>query len=830
MTISFTRPLLVILCLLLAADVLAQQPGVMPGNRGAEMQGLRIVGRVVDADTSEPLEMATVALYQNDEFITGAATTATGTFEVGPLRPGTYEVRISSIGFESHVIPEVRVTPAAATDLGTIHLVFGTALLDEAIVEAERDFMETRADRTVYNVSDDPLTGGSDAIEVLETLPSLEVDIDGTISLRGNQNVAVHINGRPVPMSGDQLTAFLRQLPGDQLERVEVIPNPSARYEANSMAGIVNIVLKENVDRGLSGSVRAGGGTNPSANFGGNVAYQRGKLDTYVGYGFRMGQWGSTSEFFRESFVGNNPITIQDSEQESDNYSHFMNGSLNYTLQPRLTLFVQAYASLRDNSSENIVSNRILDNSNVQTDGFNRLRTGSNSGLNGNVTLGVRQAWTPHEHELTAEIEYSLSSNEDDENYDQTFFLNRPREFQRNYSENVRNDISARVDYQRPLGEDGRMELGARAEFETMDNDLNSSFRLENGDWMPYPGRTNSFMLNETVTAGYVQVAHPVGPLNLQAGLRVEHATVDFSLSNTGEEFDRSYTGVFPSLFASYEYMDGGTIRGGYTRRVNRPRSNQLNPFESFVDSLNVYRGNPFLDPEYTDSYEITLTQFLPFGTIMLNPFYRRSTDMIRQRTTYDPETNVRLTRPENLAKGVAYGTELTFSVRSGRRLNASVSGSLFRDQMTAEDLGLSTDNMSWSVRGNVSAQLLPGLSAQMFGMYRAPRQEVDSKSTGWRMMSIGLRQQLFDDRAAIGIRFHDPFNWGRRESSSWQYFPGTDDYLYFQEGWSQWQSQHISITFGYNFGRPQQRPQQAPEQNEEMPPPDGQNGGGLQS
>lgn len=829
MTFLFTRYLPILLCLFLAGEALAQRPGTASGTQSPQAQGLRIIGTVLEADTNQPLELATVALYQDDEFITGAATSSTGAFEVGPLRPGTYEVRISSIGFESHVIPEVTVNQASATDLGTIRLAFSTALLEEAIVEAERDFMETRADRTVYNVADDPLTDGSDAIEVLETLPSLEVDIDGSISLRGNQNVAVHINGRPVPMSGDQLTAFLRQLPGDQLERVEIIPNPSARYEANSMAGIVNIVLRENVDRGLSGSIRAGAGTDPSGNFGGNVAYQRGEIDTYIGYGFRMGRRGSTSEFFRESFVGNNPITIQDSEQESDNYSHFLNGSFNYTLQPGLTLFAQAYTSIRDNSSENIVFNQILDNSNVQTDGFNRLRTGSNSGVNGNITLGVRRAWIPHQHELTAEVEYSISSNKDDENYDQTFFLDRPREFQYNFSENVSNDISARVDYQRPLGEDGRMELGARTEFETMDNDLNSSFRLENGDWMPYPGRTNSFVLNETVTAGYIQIAHPVGPLNLQAGLRAEHATIDFSLSNTGEEFDRSYTGIFPSLFASYEYREGGTIRGGYTRRVNRPRSGQLNPFESFIDSLNVYRGNPFLDPEYTDSYEITVTQFLPFGTVMLNPFYRRSTDMIRQRTTFDPETNVRLTRPENLAKGVAYGTELTFSVRSGRRFNASISGSLFRDQMTAEDLGLSTDNMSWSVRGNISAQLMSGLTAQMFGMYRAPRQEVDSRSTGWRMMSIGLRQQLLNDRASIGIRFQDPFNWGRRESSSWQYFPSTDDYLYFQEGWSQWQSQNISVTFSYNFGRPQQRLQQAPEQNEEITPPDDQNGGGFQ-
>lgn len=828
MTFSFTRFLPVVLSLILAGSALAQRPGTTP------MGGLRITGTVLEAGTNQPLELVTVALYQDDEFVTGAATSPTGGFEVGPLRTGTYEVRISSIGFETQIIPDVRVSQGSATDLGTIHLVFSTAVLDEAVIVADRDFMETRADRTVYNVSDDPLTGGSDAIEVLETLPSLEVDIDGSISLRGNQNVAVHINGRPVPMSGDELTAFLRQMPGDQLERVEVIPNPSARYEANSMAGIVNIILRENVDRGLSGSVRAGGGTQPNANLGGNISYQRGKIDTYFGYGFRMSRRGNTGEFFRESFIEDspNPITIQESEQESDRYSHFINGSFNYSLRPQLTLFAQTYASFRDNTSENFVANQILNRDQQQLDGFDRLRTGSDFGMNGNLTLGMRQTWVPHEHELTAEVEYSLSRSEDDELYDQTFFLDRPREFQSNNTENISSDISARVDYLRALGEEGRLELGARTEFETMDSDLISLHRPEDGDWLPYEERSNAFVLNESVTAGYIQLAYPVGPLNIQAGLRAEHATIDFSQSSNGQEFDRSYTGLFPSLFASYEYMDGGTVRGGYTRRVNRPRSRHLNPFESFADSLNVYRGNPQLNPEYTDSFDLTVTQFLPFGTLMLNPFYRRSTDMIRQRTTYDPVSNVRLTEPQNLAKGTAYGTELTLSVRSGRRLNASISGSIFRDQMTAEELGLSTDNISWSVRGNISAQIMPGLTAQLFGMYRAPRQEVDSRSTGWRMMSIGLRQQLFDDRATIGVRFSDPFNWGLRESSSWQYFPGTEDYMYFQDGWNQWQSQNISITFSYNFGRPPQQRmqmQQAPEQQEDMTPPDDQNGGGFE-
>lgn len=806
---------LVLAALLLPAVAAAQAPPGLPAGVAALLG--QVTGTVVDDATGEPIPLATVALYQQGAFVTGAATTPDGAFEVASLRPGTYEVRISSVGYATVRREGVAVRPGAATALGVVRLVPETAVLDEAVVVGERELVEQRADRTVYNVADQPVTAGGSAIEVLQTLPAIEVDIEGNVSLRGNQNVAVHVNGRPVPIRGAQLAAFLRQLPANSVERVEVLPNPSARYEADAMGGIINIVLRQGVNRGLAGGVSVGGGTAPSADVSGYLSYQAGRVDAYASYGFRFDDFALDGASNRANlFEGaENPFLLQDVGSGRTSRSHVLNTSLDYTLRRGLTLSASGLLSVRGGASENANLYRFtVDEAGLQErDRFLRTTEGDVRGRNANLTLGLRRTWEPQRHELTAEVRYSHNANEDAERYLQTGSETDLRE--RTDLAQQTDEAVAQLDYVRPLGS-GRLEAGARAQARRIGNDL-ASFRADPaGAFQPLPGRTNAFDYDEDVLAAYLQAAQRLGPVELQLGLRAEHTATDFRFRTGEERFERTYTDLFPSAFVVYSPWLGATLRAGYSRRINRPRPQQLNPFATFDDPLNVRQGNPALRPEYVDAFEFSASQFLPVGTVTLTPFYRRTTNVIRPRFLFDPETGVSTFTQQNLDVDDSYGVDLTLAARLGQRLGGFVSGSVFRTVTSAGSIetGLGTDALGYTLRGTLQAQLRPGLSMQAFGFYRSALESIDGRVSPFAITSIGLRQTFLGERAALSLRLNDPLNTTRFE------FRSERDGQFRQFGFRDPQLRRVDVTFTYSFGQvsQQQRRRRAQQEMPQVP------------
>lgn len=765
----------------------------------------QVTGTVLDAETGAPLALATVALFQNGAFVTGAATAPDGTFDVSPLRPGVYEVRISSIGYQTHRIESVATRPATATDLGTIRLAPAVALLGEAEVVAQRDLVEQRADRTVYNVADQPVAAGGSVIEVLQTLPALEVDLDGNIALRGNQNVAVHINGRPIPLRGAQLAGFLRQLPSDQVQRVEVLPNPSARYEADAMGGIINIVLKEGGSRGLSGGFTVGGGSAPSASVSGNLAYQGGRIDVFGSYGFRYDDFALDGGSFR--FTPSNdslPYLDQVMGLGRSNRSHILNSSIDYTLREGVVLNARGMLSARAGDTHNFTNYEFLRPDRQLYHHSRRLAEGTAAGLNGNMALGLRRTWQPQQHDLNLEARYSVNRNEDDDRFLQTRPNGLPDLEQFDLVTTHTGETTLTLDYRRPVGS-GRIEIGSRAGLRHTDN------RRE-GNLHP-----SLFTYDQNVFAAYLQGSQKVGGVELQLGLRTEHTVTDarFAVAASDSTFGSTYTDLFPSAFVAYTPWLGGTVRVGYSRRINRPGPQQLNPFPTSDDPLNVRRGNPGLRPEYTDAFELTASQFLPFGMVSLTPFYRRTTGVIRPRFLFDPATGVSTFTQENLDVDNSYGLDLTLGLQFGRRLQGFLSGSVYRTVTSAGSIetGLGTDALAYTLRGNLTAQVRPGLSAQVFGFWRSPMHSIDGRMSGFAMTSIGLRQQLLGEQASLSLRINDPFDLARFEFVS-----NRGDIII--EGFRDPALRRIDLTFTYNFGQltQQQRRRRAQEELPDIP------------
>lgn len=812
--------------LLLSAPLAAQDPqGPRPGAPG-QAQGGTIAGRVVDADGS-PLASAQVAVWSaaDSSLVTGASARPDGSFRVEGLRPGRYFLRVSALGYASTATDVLAVSPAApVADAGTVRMAQGALLLEGVTVSAEAAPTQMAADRNTYSVRDMPAASGGNATDVLRNVPSVEVDQDGKVSLRGNENVAVQINGRPTPMRGEQLGNFLQQLPANMLERVEVVPNPSARYEPEGMAGIINIVLRENADLGLSGGIMSGVGTGGRANASGNLGYQSGPLTLFGSYGFRMDERENSGFNYLERYAqpGGAPIFSLDQvgEGRGEMTSHLFNGSADYKLSDRDVL-----------SSTLMVSRGRFSTGMLNT--FEETEGGSTATRRylGDNAVGVREmsfdgvlafkrTVRPRENELSAEVRYNRGDNELTSRLEETILLgagpDEPR-LERTVTDALSSTASAQVDYTRGLAARTRLETGYKGTLRTLDNEQGFA-AFTGGEWTPDAARDQDFEYDERVNAGYAVLHRGIGRVDAQAGLRVEHTDREFYLASTDETYPKDYWSFFPSANAALSLDDSRQVRLSYSRRITRPDTRLLNPFPFNEDQRNRFVGNPQLDPEYTNAFELTYQHSLRWGSVQATPFYRHTENAIRRIREFRADTTV--TTFQNLASNRSYGTDVNASLRAGR-LSGFAGVSAYRTVTDAGDAGaqFEADAIGWSARVNGNVQISAKLDAQAFVMYRAPMEIEQGRMGHWFMSTVSLRHKILDDKGSLSLRIMDPFN-------TMGFTMRTETPLYFQENERRFGGRAAYLTFSYNFGqqpRLRARPNQAqPEVQEPQQMPGG--------
>ena len=801
--------------------------------------------RIVDGASDAPLPQATLALYsaRDTSFVTGGAADPDGVVTIDPVRPGTYLARASFIGYATEQLGEVTVAAGAPTDLGEVRLAESAEVLGEAEVVAQRDFVEQQADRTVYNVQEQAVTAGGSALETLQTLPSLDVDTDGNISLRGNQNVVIQINGRPTPVSGAFLAALLRQIPSDKIERVEVIPNPSARYEPDGMSGIVNIVLAEGTDRGLSGGLTLGAGTEFSGNIGANLSYQRGAWDLNGQYGLRYGERG-TSITSSQRLISGTPVLTQLGTSTNEDLSHFLSGSAVRTLAQGTTLALEGSLGIRSNGSDGLTEfTRTRDGAETFS---NRTTENDGDGLNGDLALVFRRQFgaggggeggaaggpggggrggfrggfggprggggTQSNHELAVETRYTHNDNDGlglfiDSNTGTVFAPPITSQLQ----DQSNDEASFQVDYTRPIGE-SKLEVGGKLNSEWVGSDQQVETGQTMGNLSTDPNQTNAFDYDRQIAAVYLQGARGFGPFQVQLGVRGEYAQRSFNLATpipndvpTAPDLDltatdQSYTNLFPSAFVTYSFGPGSIIRGSYSRRINRPSTFFLNPFPDLSDTTFVRVGTPNLQPEYTDSYELTL-QYKFFAT--LTPFYRRTTDVISRRVFTNPETEVSVFYPGNLDSESNYGADLTlFGQFLDGDIRGFVSGSMYQSVTTDPDPGQAdTEALAFDARTSLQLKVREGTEIQGFALYRGARKTVDGERGAFVFSNIGVNQTLTDNWR-LAARVNDPFGLAKFE-----FF--TNDGTFIRDTSFNPATRSASFTLTYTFGSNQNRPQQ---------------------
>ncbi|MBI4408459.1 MAG: TonB-dependent receptor [Gemmatimonadetes bacterium] len=805
-----------------AAPLQSQTPGRTPPQGPGRTAPARppvagpgaIVGSVVDAQSNTPIAAASVTVRSaaDSSLVAGALAQSNGTFRIDGLQPGSYYLRLTMIGYATHTTPAVAVTQAAPrASVGVIRLEPQAVALEGVEVNAERS-MIIAPDRNSYRVKE-VAPAATSASEVLESVPSVQVDADGKVSLRGNENVVVQINGRPTPIRGAQLAGYLRQLPANTIERIEVIPNPSAKQDPEGMAGIINIVMKQGVDLGTSAGLTLSASTEERYSVGGNLGHQRGPVALFVSYGFFSDQRQMSGVNDRTRLDPSSAplhFTEQDLTGDAGLRGHNLTAQADYELGKRNVLSATVNLNRRSLADENLSAYDELSGSREVVDEYDRFRVADFRNWFGDGVLAFKRTIQPQKHDLSAELRYNRADDRElTELWRQSLGQSAGIDVETNDVDALTDQFTAQLDYTRPLSERTKLEAGYKGNARLFDRDfVVMKDSAGDGQWRE-SDLSNALEFDETVNAVYGVLSHARSKVDLQAGLRFEYASRDFALVDSGH-YPHDYTSLFPSGLVSYKPSDKSQLKLSYSRRIRRPFTQELNPFPVFFDLQNVFIGNPRLDPEYTDAIELAFQRSGQLGTLQVTPFYRRTSNIIRvDINTADTVSGREVTSVsfKNLDHSSSWGADLNGQVKLGK-LSGLASLNVFKMVTDGgSESSLSSDAVSWSGRLNATFNVTPATALIANYFYRAPMNIERGRFHSFAFANFSVRQKL-SQRATVILRVSDPF-----ESQRFRVKVGDDNIIQLTE--RAFNSRAAFLTFQYNYG---QAPKLRQRRQEEQP------------
>ena len=753
-------------------------------------QTLPLSGRVVEANSETPIEFATVKLVDpaSQEMIGGTTTDPDGAFALTAPHAGL-TVEVSFLGFTATVLEDVR-----EGELGTIALRADGETLDEVTVTGERSTTEFKLDKRVFNVGKDLSSSGASALEVLNNVPSVTVSIQGQINLRGSGGVQILIDGKPSVLTSDNGNA-LGTITADMIESIEVITNPSAKYEAAGTAGIINIVLKKDEKRGLNGSVTVNTGMPNNHSVGLSVNRRTDKFNLFgqAGVGYRT--------FPEINRAVNRDLTTGTSvlsEGEADKNEQFYNLILgtDYHINDRNVVSLTGTFAYELETENALTDFRVLNPTGSLTDAWSRTE----------ATEAVNPKWQ-------YELNYKREFDAEDKDHvlivsalGNSFVKDQSSEFTTNTTEGQalfgdqrtatdfgQTEYTFKADYTRPLSETVTVETGLQYVYTDVMNDFSVSDFIDE-EFQLVPELTNRFDYRQGVLGAYATGAYEGERWGVKAGLRVEQTELNTELVNTSETNNQSFANLFPTLHTSYKVSEAVSVQAGYSRRIFRPRLWDLNPFFNIRNNFNVRVGNPELQPEFTDSYE--LTSIFILGQLSLNAgVYHRYTTEVVERVSFF-EDNVNVTRPINLGTSSAYGLELNgkFAPTKWLSLSGDLNYNNF-DRRAALD-GLSYDFTADQLNGRlVTKWSLPlDVDLEVAGNGRSGFRTVQGRVSGFTFLDLGLRKKLLEGRMILNVSVRDAFASQINESVTTQ--PSFYLYEYQRRG------RFVTVGLSYGFGK----------------------------
>ncbi|MEH6680034.1 MAG: TonB-dependent receptor [Sediminicola sp.] len=804
------RKLIPLIFILMGFLTIAQTP---QGNQ----EPIKITGTVLDSDTNQPLEYATLVLQsiENPDKVTGGLTDLDGKFNV-EAAPGKYNIRVEYISYKTHRINNRDLQ--ANTDLGTIKLGVDVAQLEEVEVIGERTTVEVRLDKKIYNIGKDLTTSGATVSDALNNVPSVNVDVEGAISLRGNENVRILINGRPSALAGFGSTDALRQLPADAIERVEVITSPSARYDAEGTAGILNIILKKEKTLGFNGSISTSVGYPTSSQISSNLNLRTDKFNIFNTLGYNYNDSPGNGYFDNTYNEGEFSRIIEDRDIFRDNQAFNFNIGMEYFLTEKSSLTASYFARFSDESDVTENNNSRFMEDEVSSRTF-RTEDQNEDDKNNQISLNYINNIDDDGQKLTADFQYSYDDEsvftEIEENRtfptDSLLALENVNEIQ------TQNEFLFQADYVLPMGE-AQFEAGYRGNFEESVNDYRlDTLNQGTGQFEQNLDLTNTFTYNENVNALYTQYGNKFGKFSFLFGLRLENTQlkgkVDSEFSTEALEemlgtdvdvnFEKNYLGLFPTLNLIWEIGEQENVSVGYNRRINRPRGWFINPFPSRSSRTNVFQGNPDLDPAFANAVDIGYLRRWDKLTFTSSIYYQRETnsfERVQEETGEVTSDGIRIIRtiPINLSTNERIGAEAgaLYNPNKWLRLNWSFNFFQFETEGIFNEVDYGAKNTSWFTRFSSKVSLPADIEWQTNAFYGGPSQNAQTETKGIFSLNLAISKDVFNDNGTLSFNVSDLLNSRKRRAF-------TDTEFFTSDSEFQWRERQLTLSFQYRFNQP---------------------------
>ncbi|WEK19106.1 MAG: TonB-dependent receptor [Candidatus Pedobacter colombiensis] len=750
----------------------------------------KITAKVVDAQSNETIPFASAIIInrKTKAVVKGTQADVNGNLLVNGLPKGVFTFKVSYIGYQTMVRDSVSISDVQnAVNLGTIKMkpAKGTALKEVAIT-GQKSTMQLGIDKKVFSVDQSLVSEGGSASDLLQNVPSVQSDIDGNITLRGSTGVKVLIDGKPSMIAGGNVTQILQSLPASSIESVELITNPSAKYDAEGQSGIINIVLKKNKKLGLNGSVALTAGNRDNYNASTSLSFQNSKVNIYGNYSYRYGNRLSNgftnNEYDTKNYSYRFPFIDQNTDSKSVDKGHNVKAGLDYYLSQKDILSFTGGFNRRDNDQNEFLNINKLNSAKDPIELSKRKNINDGSGHTYDLSLDFIHKFKKPKEELTFNFSYSNGTNNNNQNYNTDVYnqngtpvITLPK-IQVNNGTGNNSSYNIQTDYTIPVGKAGKFETGYRSQIRYAENDLfSTNYDSITGEYVPNYDLTNNFNSKDQVHALYVNFQNQFKNFGYQVGLRGEDAILDTRLVSYSKTGEMSYTPgkvdysrLYPSIFLTQKFKQDQQLQLSYSRRVNRPRAWDTNPFVDVSDPTIHRQGNPNLKPEDVNAYELSYSKFWKKVTFISTAYMRKTNDVVQRIRTTDDSGIITVT-PQNLPSDLSSGLELIGRFDVVKAWNFTSNVNLYQKKINgAPAYGvLESSGFSWNANLTNNFVLPYNITMQIKGDYRSKEVTAQGRRNAMYAVDAGAKYDFKNKKSSLSLNVRDVFNTRRWSMTS---------------------------------------------------------------